>query len=67
MLYELINHIDVYHANRVNGEITQEVKIFYNCIGAFEVPAKEHIPELEILVEARKGVVYNYTNEKRAG
>jgi hypothetical protein len=67
MLYELINHIDVYHASRVNGEITQEVKIHYNCIGAFIVPDREHIPELEVLVEARKGVAYSYTHEKKAG
>jgi hypothetical protein len=67
MLYELINHIDVYHANRVNGEITQEIKIFYNCIGAFEVPDREHIPELEVLVQARKGVTYSYTSDKQAG
>ena len=67
MLHELINHIDVYHASRVDGEITQKVKIHYNCIGAFEVPAKEHIPELEVLITARKGVAYSYTSDKRAG
>jgi hypothetical protein len=50
-----------------NGEITQEIKIHYNCIGAFTVPDREHIPELEILLEVRKGVVYNYTGEKQAG
>ncbi len=67
MLYELINHIDVYHASRVNGEITQKVTIYYNCIGAFEVPDREHIPELEVLITARKGVAYSYTSDKKAG
>ena len=67
MVTELINHIDVYHEERVNGEITQEVKIFYNCIGAFEVPARESIPELEILIETRKGVALSYSPVKKAG
>jgi hypothetical protein len=67
MVVELIHHIDVHHASRVNGEITQEVKIHYNCIGAFVVPDREDIPELEVLVEARKGVAYSYTHEKKAG
>jgi len=67
MVTELINHIDVYHAERVNGEITQEVKIYYNCIGAFEVPDRESIPELEVLIETRKGVALSYSQTKRAG
>jgi len=56
-----------YHAERVNGEITQEVKIFYNCIGAFDVPDRESIPELEVLIETRKGVALSYSPIKRAG
>jgi len=67
MVTELINHIDVYHAERVNGEITQEVKIFYNCIGAFAVPDRESIPELEVLIETRKGVALSYSQTKKAG
>ena len=67
MVSELINHIDVYHATRVNGEITQEIKIHYNCIGAFDVPDREHIPELEVLIETRKGVVLSYSTVKQAG
>ena len=30
--------------------------IFYNCIGAFEVPDRRKIPEQDILLETRKGV-----------
>jgi len=67
MVTELINHVDVYHAERVNGEIMQEVKIYYNCIGAFEVPDRESIPELEVLIETRKGVALSYSPIKRAG
>ncbi len=66
MVAELIEHIDVYHAERVNGEISQEVKIFYNCIGAFDVPDWDSIPDFDILLETRKGVALCYSPEKRA-
>ena len=34
--------------------------IFYNCIGAFEVPDRRKIPEQDILLETRKGVALSY-------
>jgi DNA invertase Pin-like site-specific DNA recombinase len=67
MVTELIDHIDVYHAERVDGEITQQVVPHYHCIGAFEVPDWKDIPEIDILIETRKGVALSYTNEKIAG
>ena len=63
----LIDHIDVYHAERVNGEVTQRVVPHYHCIGAFEVPDWKDIPEIDILIETRKGVALSYTPEKIAG
>ena len=66
MLTELIEHIDVYHAERVDGEISQRVVVHYHCIGAFEVPDWEGIPEIDILIETRKGVALSYTPEKIA-
>ncbi|SHI07344.1 protein of unknown function [Sporobacter termitidis DSM 10068] len=66
MVTELIDHIDVYHAERVDGEITQQVVPHYHCIGAFEVPDWKDIPEIDILIETRKGVALSYTNEKIA-
>ena len=50
-----------YLATRINGEITQEIKIFYNCIGAFDVPGRESIPDFDILIETRKGVALSYS------
>ncbi len=38
----------------------QRVVIFYNCIGAFEVPDRRKIPEQDILLETRKGVALSY-------
>ena len=66
MVTELIDHIDVYHAERVDGEITQRVVPHYHCIGAFDVPDWKAIPEIDILIETRKGVALSYTSEKIA-
>ena len=67
MVTELIDHIEVYHAERINGVISQRIVIHYNCIGAFEVPNRESISDYEISVEARKGVAYNYSTLEKAG
>ena len=40
--------------------------IFYNCIGAFEVPDRRKIPEQDILLETRKGVALSYAPEQVA-
>jgi hypothetical protein len=62
MVTELIDHIDVYHAEKQeDGITTQQVVIHYNCIGAFEVPDRKNIPEVDILMETRKGVAVSYT------
>ena len=66
MVTELINHIDIYHAERIDGEITQRVVPHYHCIGAFEVPDWKDIPEIDILIKTRKGVALSYTSEKIA-
>ena len=38
MVAELIDHIEVYHAEKQDGVTNQRVVIYYNCIGAFDVP-----------------------------
>ena len=60
MVGELIDHIDVYPAVKEDGVTNQRVVIFYNCIGAFEVPDRRKIPEQDILLETRKGVALSY-------
>ena len=67
MVTELIERIEVQHAERVDGIITQNVVIHYHCIGAFEVPDMESIPELDILIETRKGVALYYSPTEKAG
>ena len=35
MVAELIDHIEVYHAEKQDGVTNQRVVIYYNCTGAF--------------------------------
>ena len=60
MVSELIDHIDVYHAEKRDGVTNQQVVIHYNCIGAFDVPDRKKIPEADIIMETRKGVAVSY-------
>ncbi len=60
MVSELIDHIDVYHAEKQDGITTQQVIIHYNCVGPFMVPDRRKIPEQDILLETKKGVALSY-------
>ena len=60
MVSELIDHIDVYHAEKQDGVTSQRIVIHYNCIGVFEVPDRRKIPERDILLETRRGVAVSY-------
>ena len=60
MVGELIDHIDVYHAEKRDGVTNQRVVIHYNCIGAFDVPDRRKIPEADIIMETRKGIALSY-------
>mgnify|MGYP000008116282 CR=1 FL=1 len=42
----------------------QRVVIYYNCIGAFDVPDRRKIPETDIIMETRKGVALSYAPEQ---
>jgi site-specific DNA recombinase len=66
MVAELIDHIEVYHAEKQDGVTNQRVVIYYNCIGAFDVPDRRKIPEADIIMETRKGVALSYTPEQVA-
>ena len=63
MVAELIDHIDVYQAEKSEGIHSQRIVIYYNCIGAFEVPNLRKIPEAEIIMQTRKGVALSYAPE----
>lgn len=60
MLRELIEHIEVYHAEKIDGIKTQRVVIYYNCIGSIEIPEDLPIEQPEIKMQTRKGVMVSY-------
>ena len=66
MVAELIDHIEVYHAEKQDGITNQRVVIHYNCIGAFDVPDRRKIPEADIIMETRTGVALSYAPEQVA-
>ena len=66
MVAELIDHIEVYHAEKVNGAKQQRIVIYYNCIGQFAVPDRRKIPEVDVLLKTRKGVAVSYSRSQIA-
>ena len=68
MLNELIEKIEVFNAEKIDGVWEQRLRIHYNCVGTIEIPTvlPLPIPELiplpapEVSVNTRKGVVVNY-------
>ena len=60
MLNELIEHIEVFSAEKVDGVKTQKIIIYYNCIGSINIPDDVSIPEADITMKIRKGVELTY-------
>ena len=60
MLNELVDYIEVYHAEIIDGVKTQEITIYYNCIGSIEIPDELPINAPEIVLQTRKGVSVSY-------
>ena len=58
MLGELIQRIEVYQAEKVDGVHVQRLAIHYNCVGEIEVPDTLTIPE--VTMQTRKGVAVSY-------
>ena len=60
MLNELIDHIDVHHAEVINGERIQKLVIHYNCVGVLDIPADAPTAPPEVSKQTRDGVTINY-------
>ena len=61
MLNELIEKIEVFNAEKIDGVWEQRLRIHYNCVGTIEIPTVLPLPIPEVSVNTRKGVVVNYT------
>ena len=60
MVTELIEHIEVHHTEKIDGVKTQKLVIYYNCIGAIQIPDDVPIPEPDITMKTRNGVEVTY-------
>ena len=67
MLNELIEKIEVFNAEKIDGVWEQRLRIHYNCVGAIEIPDLIPLPAPEVSVNTRKGVVVNYAPSTIAG
>ena len=67
MLNELIEKIEVFNAEKVDGVWEQRLRIHYNCVGVIEIPDLIPLPTPEVSVNTRKGVVVNYAPSTIAG
>ena len=67
MLNELIEKIEVFNAEKIDGVWEQRLRIHYNCVGVIEIPELIPLPAPEVSVNTRKGVVVNYAPSTIAG
>jgi len=65
MLNELIERIEVFHAEKIDGIHRQRLRIHYNCVGAIEIP--DTFPMPEIAMQTRRGVTVAYSPLQKAG
>ena len=67
MLNELIEKIEVFNAEKIDGVWEQRLRIHYNCVGGIEISELIPLPAPEVSVNTRKGVVVNYAPSTIAG
>ena len=60
MLNELVEKIEVFNAEKIDGVWEQRLRIHYNCVGTIEIPTVLPLPIPEVSVNTRNGVVVNY-------
>ena len=67
MLNELVEKIEVYHAEKIDGVWEQRLRIHYNCVEEITIPKMLPLPIPDVTVNTRKGVFVNYTPAEIAG
>lgn len=61
MLNELIERIEVFHAEKIDGVKTQRLIIHYNCVGTLDIPDTLPLLQPEFTLNTRKGVEVSYS------
>ena len=58
---EFIDEIHIHQAVRKDGHITQQIDIYYNCVGMIPLSQEPSTKMKEVKMETRKGVALCYT------
>ena len=61
MLNELIEKVEVYQAEKIDGVWQQRLRIHYHGIGSISIPEQFAIPNCEVNMNTRKGVNVQYS------
>ena len=61
ILNELIEKIEVYQSEKIDGKTVQKLRIHYNCIGVMEIPSLKQIPDNKVKIHTRQGVDLEYS------
>ena len=65
MLNELVEKIEVYNAEKIDGAWVQRLRIHYNCVGEMNIPNEPALPIPAVTVNTKKGVFVSYTTDDR--
>ena len=60
-LNELVEKIEVYQAEKIDGVWQQRLRIHYHGIGSISIPERLAIPNCEVTMNTRKGVNVQYS------
>ena len=66
MLNELIDRIEVYQSEKIDGVHVQRLTIHYNCVGTIDIPELDKLNSTDVLMRTRKGVAVSYAPMKQA-
>ena len=66
MVNELIDHIEVHQAEKVDGVWEQRVTIYYNVIGPIIIPEDLPLPVPDVTVNTRRGVNVSYAGAQKS-
>jgi hypothetical protein len=65
MLSELIEKIEVFHAEKVDGVTVQRLNIHYHCVGEIELPEVAEVSTVMTKLHTRQGVDVVYCPKKK--
>ena len=65
MLNELVDYLEVHHAEKINGVHSQKLTIHYNCICTVDIPDILPLSQPEVTIQTRKGVAVNYSSSQQ--